>query len=737
MAVSGNGRRHFRFGLFEANLDAMELFRRGLKVHIENQPFQILTILLEHAGEMATREELQKRLWPSHTFVDFDKSLNTAVKKLRYALGDSADNPTFIETIPRRGYRFIAPVTNGDVESATNAASTPETSARVGGLADKDRDLSRLSVEFGGTLKPLTSATQSTRLNLRVAAITSFLVLMAALGIARWQWTRRARGSEKITRHMTKLTDSGNATQVAISPDGRYVVYALRTGGKQGLWLRQVATGSDVQIVPAEAIGFEGMTFSPDGNYIYFVRDNNDDPGMRYLYVVPSLGGAPRLLINDVDSPPSFSPDGHQFVFSRGVPPRNENEIRIANSDGSGERLLVTLRNSFAGYLPGPTWSPDGRAIAVALQRLNPSRFMLDAISVADGSVHEIYSSPSAIGRPLWVPDGSALLLMLHDQTERGQLWTISYPKGVATPLSIDLADYDWKIDATRDLRTVAAISSTVVSNVWIAPSTSLAAAHPITSGELSVDYLTGLPNGEILARSRDGKLWLLNADGTRRGLFTDLSYADAPTSCGRFVIFGIQDREGFALMRLNSDGTNSTKLISTELSVWPVCATGGEYAFYNSFGPPQKIWRLALEGGSPVEIAQVLGDDIAGSLTISPDGKFLAYPFEQYRPTPVIKMAVVSVEGGAPLRVLRVPGAVFSQPALSWSANGKALQYLLTKNGATNLWEQPLEGGDPKQLTTFADGEIFGFNWSLDRKQLLLTRGRTTSDVVLMSNFR
>jgi hypothetical protein len=235
--------------------------------------------------------------------------------------------------------------------------------------------------------------------------------------------------------------------------------------------------------------------------------------------------------------------------------------------------------------------------------------------------------------------------------------------------------------------------------------------------GELSVDYLTGLPEGKILARSQDGKLWVLNSDGTERRLFTDLSYADTPASCGHFVIFGIQDREGFGLMRMGSDGTNSTKLVPADPGALPVCTPDGKYVFYHSFGPPQKIWRLALEGGPPVEVAQVLGDDIAGSLTISPDGKFLAYPFEQYRPVPTIKMAILSVDGGAPLRVLQVPGAVFNQNALSWSPNGKALQYLLTKNGATNVWEQPLEGGKPKQLTNFADGQIFGFNWSLDRK--------------------
>jgi DNA-binding winged helix-turn-helix (wHTH) protein/Tol biopolymer transport system component len=735
MAVSGNDRRHFRFGMFEANLNATELFRRGLKVHIENQPFQILAILLEHAGEMATREELQKRLWPSDTFVEFDKGLNTAVKKLRYALGDSADNPTFIETIPRRGYRFIAPVTNGDVRLPTKAADAPDISVLVGGLADKYPDPSPSSVELGTTVHPQT-ATQSKRHHLLIAAVSSVLVLLAAFGIVRWQWTRRALGSEKMTRQITKLTDSGNATHVSISPDGRYVVYALRSGGKEGLRLRQVATGGDVQILPAEAIGFEGMTFSPDGNYVYYVRDGDDDPGARELYVMPSVGGLPRLLIKDVDAAPSFSPDARQFVFTRGVPIRNEREIRIANTDGSADHLLVTLRDCFAGYQPGPTWSPDGRTIAVVSWQFNPSRFILDAITLGDGSAREIYSSPNKIGRSLWLPDGSALLLMLNDQNERGQLWTISFPKGTATPLSIDLANYDWTIDATHDLRTVATISSTFVSNIWVASSSNLADAHPITSGLLAMDYLTGLPNGKILARSQ-GKLWLLNADGTERRLFSDLSYADPPASCGRFVIFGIQDREGQRLMRVDSDGTNSTVLVAADLGALPVCSPDGKYVFYHSFGPPQKIWRLATEGGSPVEVGKVLGDDYAGSLTVSPDGKFLAYPFEQYRPAPTIKMAVLSLDGDAPARVLPVPGVVYDQRALSWSANGKALQYLLTKNGASNLWEQPLEGGDPKQLTNFADGEIFGVKWSLDRKQLLLTRGRTINDVVLMTNFR
>lgn len=125
------------------------------------------------------------------------------------------------------------------------------------------------------------------------------------------------------------------------------------------------------------------------------------------------------------------------------------------------------------------------------------------------------------------------------------------------------------------------------------------------------------------------------------------------------------------------------------------------------------------------------------GSLAISPDGKLLAYPFEEHRPVPKMKLAVIPVDGKAPPKVLDAPGHVYGEVSLSWSGDAKALQYLFTQNGATNLWQQPVAGGKPKQLTRFTSGEIFRFNWSSDRKQLLLTRGTTTRDVVLLTNLR
>jgi Tol biopolymer transport system component/DNA-binding winged helix-turn-helix (wHTH) protein len=706
-----NGHSRLSFGLFEADPSSGELYRRGSRVPLQEKPFRVLAMLLERPGELITREEVRKQLWPDGTFIDFDEGLDTALKKLRYALGDSAQNPTFIETVPRRGYRFIAPVTNGDFS-----------------LLPKDADALVSSVSRSS------ADGEHKRKYLPVLIVTA-LVLVVAMGISRWKSPKRPFSAEKM--EITRLTDTGNATYVAISPDGRYVVHASRVGDKQGLWLRQVATRSNVQILPLEATGFDGITFSPDGDYIYFVRELDNVPGIKYLYSMPTLGGPPRLLIKDVDSPVSFSPNGDQFVFTRGLTTRNETEVRIANADGSGDHLLVILQGTFVGYQVGATWSPDGRTIALALARLMPVHYVLDTIAVDNSSVKELYSSPAEIGRPLWLPEGDGLLLVLNDQNEHQQLWTISYPKGVPRLLRSDLADFDWHIDATRDMKTVATVTTSVVSNIWVAPSTDLSAAQQITSGELSMLSVAGMPDGRILARSRDGKVWILNPDGTQLKLFFDASNVEIPIVCGRFVLFTTETANSTDLLRVGLDGTNATSLATGDVGWSQACTPEGRDVFWHKMGPPQRILRMPLEGGPSVKIGDVLEDGMMGNLAISPDGKHLAYPFEEHRPVPKMKLAVISVDGEAPPKVLDAPGHVYGEVSLSWSGDGKALQYLLIGDGATNLWQQPIAGGKPKQLTRFTSGEIFRFNWSSDRKQLLLTRGTTTSDIVLLRNLR
>ena len=321
------------FGEFELNLETAELRSNGSNAIVPGKPFQILVTLLGRPGQLVTRDELKKQLWPSDTFVDFDVSLNKAVNRLREALGESAEHPRFVETLPRKGYRFIGVVENWHVQAVSEH--------RLDLGSPIEHVHGRLDVAKPTLFQEIASSERQ-----RLASRYGLLYIAAAIAILGvvivvYLIFNRPLGSTdpSLARvEITKLTDSGRAQEVAISPDGRYVVYSLAEGDEESLHLRQVATGSDVEIL-SPGPGFHGLTFSVDGNYIYVVRSDSKDPYYKYLYSVPALGGSSRRMIADVDSPVTFSPNGQQFAFERAVVARNVIELRIANADGSGEHV--------------------------------------------------------------------------------------------------------------------------------------------------------------------------------------------------------------------------------------------------------------------------------------------------------------------------------------------------------------------------------------------------------------
>jgi len=724
------------FAEFELDLRTGELRSNGQRTILQEKPFKILAALLERPGAMVTRDELIKRLWPAGTYVDFNLGLNKAVNRLREVLNDSAGQPRFIETFPKRGYRFMPPVTSNQARPTEMSASPIPVDEKEPG--DKGTSASP-PVDQARISSPSTEVARPRR-RLRsviVAMVAMVAVAAALLGV----YMLRARVShsrkpdlEKF--QVTKLTDSGKVELAAISANGRYVTYALREHGGVGLWLHQVATHSDVQILPANAIGFEGLTFSPDGDYLYYVRADNNDPGFKYLYVMPALVGSSRLLIKDIDSPVSFSPDGQHFVYTRGIPIPNATDVRVANADGGGDHLLARIKNIFPGFQPGATWSPDGGTITVPLLRYGKQSFVLYAVSVPDGSAREIYSSSRAIGRVLWLPEGDRLLLVMEDRNGRGQLWTMAYPKAEVLRVTNDLTNYRTRADLTRDAKTMVAIANSGTSNIWVAPATNLSQAQQITSIALPLFEVVEAPDGRLLAAGQDGKIWTLRPDGSERNPFVDVEDAGQPGSCGRYVIFSSYRTTTTQIMRVDANGSDVVTLARGDLGSL-VCSPDGKYVFYEDLGPPHRINRIPVEGGAPVEIATVLGEFLVGRLSISPDGKRLAYPYEEYSPAPILKLAVVSSEGGSTQKIVTAPGGAYAYGSLLWSPDGKSLQYILTENGASNIWEQPLGGGKPRQLTTFSSGEIFDFHWSRDRTRLLLARGEVSSDAVLITDLR
>jgi len=297
-------------------------------------------------------------------------------------------------------------------------------------------------------------------------------VVLAAIGFGGYKLLTRPHGFNLQNMQIAKLTENGKASQVAIAPDGRYIVYVMRDAEKQSLWVRNVATKSDVQVLAPDVVDFAGLSFSPDGNYIYYVRSDKSTENYRYLYQMPVLGGSPRQLIRDIDTPIDFSPDGSHFVFLRGFPERHVIEIRSAQADGSGERLLATLPGN-PGFQFGITWSPDGKTLAVPTLGVGSEvNWQLNVIGVADGRVRPLVSTGGrSIGRAVWMPDGNSLIAPIGETTlGRGQLQSIDYPKGELHRFTNDLSDYSDDLDVTHDGQTLAAIQRTRSSDIWTTP---------------------------------------------------------------------------------------------------------------------------------------------------------------------------------------------------------------------------------------------------------------------------
>ncbi len=762
------------FGPFELSTESSELRKHGQRLKLSGQAIDVLLMLASNAGRLVTREDLQRKLWPGDSFGDFEHGLNAAVNRLRETLGDSATDPTYIETVPRRGYRFIARIdhvpNSTDPTALENAAEPRDQHAADvrGDLDPLKRDSDSSSTHTESAVASASSAARVSSTQVRQSSGAVLLdeakrhkgvlalmlgvlaALIVGLGIYLSRLNERRNEWGLQAMKISRVTQSGNATNVAISPDGRYVVYALREGEKQSLNVRQVATGSDVQILPPDEVWIWGLTFSPDANYIDFVRSEKPNFTDTHLYRIPALGGTPHLAMQGgIDFGSSYSPDGRQFAFLRANSSLGKVDVLIAKADGSDERLLATrpYRDEFIGV----AWSPNGKTVAFSTSEATKKlRSSLWAISVADGSVREIYSTPDPIGRPRWVPDGSGLLAPIGNagQAFRGQLWFISYPRGEARRLTNDLMDYQLCcLDLTPDGKTLVDTELSTVSDLWLAPGENTAKAKQITTKEFAVGGFSWMPDGRIIFASQDGVLYAVNQDGSGRSRLTpDDGPTWDPSVCGdgRYIVYAAYREQKSGIWRMRADGSNPIRIADETLALGPQCSPDGKWVVYLR-GPSWTPVKVPITGAKPPEVlAQDFDFEIDSGypLRISADGKRIMYlaspkpPENPGSPSPSnpYQLKIVPSDGGADLYKFDWPA---SASAPRWEPAGDAVEYALTRNGVSNIWRQKLGGGAAKQITNFESGLIFDFEWSHDGRQLALTRGTESSDVVLISNFR
>ena len=730
--MSKQNKRIFQFGPFSIDTVNRQLWRDGEAVPLKAKAVDTLLLLIESNGDVVEKDDLMQTLWPD-SFVE-EANLTQNIYTLRKALGGD-----YIETIPRSGYRFTAHVKEAGNGAADVIVIKEKTRTSVSYEVDTDDPAtSRVIAEVIDVTPRVRQLPASTTVRtLRWLWITIVLAMIVIAAVAAFLWLRnRSLPFESVK--LTKFTTTGKAVKVGISPDGKYVAYVLSESGLQSIWLRQMVTGKELPIVPPERTDIYGVTFSRDGQYLFYVSQAQNH--LAVLYQVPSLGGEPDKLVEDVDSPVTLSPDGKQMAFIRFRP--GAASIVIANTNGSDERVATSTQTTDAvrigpnGVLP-LSWSPDGEMIICPVS-INGSQWdqAIYGYRLKDGSFKQVTENHwPAVGRIEWSPDGHGIFATIIESysTSEQQIWLIPYPTGTPRRITNDLTDYrDFGVmgDASR----LITIQSEKKANIWLARADDL--DHPTQLTATSYDGLNGMswtPDGKLVYTSQiagEQNIWITDPNHSEpKQLTSHAGFNEQPlvSPDGRYIVL-LSNRNGQQhLWRIDIDGKHPVEL-SRGKDGHPTFTVDGQSIIFGSLNAQgSNLFRLGIDGGEP----QRLTDRITFDPNVSPDGKTLACAF---RPQPAgkTKIALLPIDGGEPKFVSDLP-ACYGR--LRWAPDSNGIAYAARQEGVGNIWVQPLDGSAPKQLTHWGTNPIFSFGFSRDGKSLAYASGSITSDVVVITD--
>jgi Tol biopolymer transport system component/DNA-binding winged helix-turn-helix (wHTH) protein len=523
------GYRLVRFSVFEVDLRAGELRRNGVKVKLQNQPFQILSMLLQRPGETITRDEMQARLWPAETFVDFDHGLNSAIRRLRDALGDSAESPTFVETLGRRGYRFVFPVEKAPLERPKSSDATD-----ISGLAE----VVPISGPQAVPTDPEPSAVEERWKFKAPLALTAVVVLISAVMLSNENgYLSRTRMGQAVRRHLLRdttatpptitqrrLTANPFDTPVAngvISPDGKYLVF---TDGS-GFYVRHV-DGGETHTVPLPK-GFEPLPESwfPDSVHLVVSEFHDLERKPPSLWGISILGGTPRKLA-DQGAFARVSPDGSKIAFLAG--PWDRQEIWLMKPDGNDARKIADGgRDSFSAV----AWAPDGKRFAYVRTTNpgSPEQFnkQVEIFDLTSGR-SEVIRAERKLGDDLVWTNAGRLIYAVYEsepnQTDSNLWWVQIAATGRPTAPALRITNDRESIaglSAAADGKRMAVLRSTSQADVYLSELEGRKAGWS-TPRRLTLDQREDYP----ATWTRDGKavVFLSDRDGPFRIFKQDIA---------------------------------------------------------------------------------------------------------------------------------------------------------------------------------------------------------------------
>nr|MBA2621333.1 PD40 domain-containing protein [Acidobacteriota bacterium] len=741
---------------------------------------ETLLALVERSGEVLSKDELMEIVWADSTVEESNLSQNLYL--LRKTLGKKSGGEPLIETLRRRGYRF-----NGDVQCIEVSEVETAENHLLGETQSAESDISNnhhFSVERRGNVVALadwketeTYSTKSVPEELSknsatikveehsvqseiiepetgthavpevksktnkaawlLTAICGTILLSGAFFL--WQKWRNDSGFEKI--ELKALTTSGNIRDSAISPDGKLFAYAKNENGKQSLWIRQTQLReSEIRLTePTAEASFVGLSFTPDGNKIYFLFGPKNN-SIKQLYAISILGGQPTVILDDVDSPPAFAPDGRRLTFMRGNSKTGISTLFIANVDGSALRELTERAPPLNFRLRPLAWLPDGKKIVCVVY----DRTLLFSLKIVEIDVET--GAENAIGNQLWseieaiawTKDSAGLIFTASEPQKPlySQIWFLPYPNGAARRLTNDLVNYG-NLSVARDSGEIIVRQQQTENQVWLIDTKSPAAPpRRITSNNSDGEHgLVWTPDNRLIYSSvinGSNSLQKMSIQDSSQASLTTGEYVfsqPCTTSDGRYIVYVSTQAQHYNLWRINADGKDAKQLSAVNVE-HPTCSPDGRRIFYTAVNDGRRsLWEISIDGGEP----RMISEKIIFFPQISPDATRIACFFRAAAKT-AWQIAILPTGEDRILQTFNLPETVALSSPFVWSKDGDALILIETREGVSNLWRYALDGQTPTQLTNFADESlpiINNFAVSPDGLQIALTRARKISDIV------
>jgi eukaryotic-like serine/threonine-protein kinase len=629
-------------------------------------------------------------------------------------------------------------------EEIINKALEKDRKLRYQNATDIRTDLQRLKRDSDLGLAAVTSVQVAAKASTKLIR-WAVLAIFCAIGAGVYFFFHRndVRPFQNFT--MTQITNGGNYGAVGVSPDGKYLLNSLEENRRQSLWLRNVPTNSDKEVIaPAEAIYYD-LRFSSDGNYIYFRKETSSATD---LLRAPVLGGAPNVVVPGPSSAVTFSPDGKRMAFTRRHDPDEGSfSLLTSNLDGTDQKTVTTGRLSLGPNLAA--WTPDGKQIAFTLTGPGQGTVAIQLLDLASSKVLTLARFDDLpLESMVWSPDRHGLLVSFRKNlgfAARSQVGFISNPEGQFRSITNDTDNYG-TVTLSEDGKALATVQRRVTQTLYLTPAAGFSGAPPDPALAQSKDAaMFGWATDGDLYFGDGGNLLRMSVDGSNKTILLSdpASHVHRPMGCpgGRYIVFQWphHNADKTNIWRVNTDGSNPKQLTFGETDVAATCSADGEWVYYENLATFQ-VLRVHIDGGVPEEVPGTRGLSNVPAMGLSSDGKFLVsfkLPKDVVRPGAKIaagaKIAIVPLDAGPKpeLRYLDADPRLAGQA--KFTPDREAVIYIIRDNNAENLWRQPLDGSPGRKITNFQGDGIFTYLFSPDGKTLGVMRTHIESDVVLL----